>query len=901
MQKINIRFSNKSVIPALLAKQGDVGRKFQVVFDDGIPEGIDFSVWYTGSSGSGNYTKIGNRSAFTIEGNTVTVELIAQMLNNDGEGLLCLVMTGADSLQIGTWNIPYICEKRPGANSDGAKDYYNAFSEVVAAAKKFTVDKTLSKSGSPADAAETGKQIAVERARINNLATLQEGSTTGDAELADARVDYKGKIYANAGSAIRGQVGELAKAINEILNPDSIVDGGYIDDATDYYEFSGWSIVRFPATPGATYEYSGLTTVGNAPKSVFYNGETRIKIFKQAIGTNRIVAPEGADTLAFSVNNADLANFTVTKIKYASIDAFNETAQKVDGLAFKTGDFSSLLEHGYIAEDGTNGSAWTARLRFSKTVKEPFSVCVHNGFNIFAIYYYDKNTDKCVNREGLLGVGRTDFISNGEYGVRLVFYKPKFENDEIPASEIPLVFKNVILSNSEKVNILLENEEMLKQELTVERERIDRLNDIAFKPGYFSSILESGYIKSDGTTAPYAARLRFSEMVTEPFIVCTHNGFCIIGAYKYNKDTGEYIGYDWYYAKGVTEYISNGEYGVRLVFYKPGYEEVDILASEIPLVFKNPIIANSEKINRNTVGYLTLKDLPDPATAITGVIPGASAGMIWSDRSVWRWAKNNELATSARRYKTIKVSDGSTMNEKDPDTVEAVMSISKVLGSLMVVRYVSDLTQTVQIIENDVLWDGGANFVQPGDILTYDALLNTALIQSDNTAAFAISRLIGYIIKPSASTEAEARAAYAVKAAEVVAELGMTNTTGVEHPSHSLKSTATDICKLYKHIVENEPTITDIWGKLTYELSVTGANARTWTINSTTTSANREKVPEFVGGKTGSSDTEGCWGFVWRNPNDNELYITALLGFTLATGDKAQDGRQIIDEVYSLQ
>lgn len=204
MQKINIRFSNKSVIPALLAKQGDVGRKFQVVFDDGIPEGVDFSVWYTGSSGSGNYTKIGDRSAFTIEGNTVTVELIAQMLNNDGEGLLCLVMTGTDSLQIGTWNIPYICEKRPGANSEGAKDYYNAFSEVIDAAQKFTIDKTLSVSGRPADAKETGRQISVERARINNIIALPEGSTTADAELMDIRVGVD-ETFETAGEAVRSQ------------------------------------------------------------------------------------------------------------------------------------------------------------------------------------------------------------------------------------------------------------------------------------------------------------------------------------------------------------------------------------------------------------------------------------------------------------------------------------------------------------------------------------------------------------------------------------------------------------------------------------------------------------------------------------------------------------------------
>lgn len=161
MQTIQLDISRKTEIAVVQAKQDDVGRKFQVVvMENGkpffIPGNAVISLWYSGASGEGNYTEIDGKMPFQIYENTVTVELISQMLRLPGGGQMCLVILDASHRQIGLWNIPYHVEKIPGMGSKGAEDYFSALTKMI---QDMETDESLSIAGRPADAKTVGDAL----------------------------------------------------------------------------------------------------------------------------------------------------------------------------------------------------------------------------------------------------------------------------------------------------------------------------------------------------------------------------------------------------------------------------------------------------------------------------------------------------------------------------------------------------------------------------------------------------------------------------------------------------------------------------------------------------------------------------------------------------------------------
>ena len=71
------------------------------------------------------------------------------------------------------------------------------------------IDIALQKKADTSVIDQIENDVNVLDSRMNEFTSLPDGSTSGDAELADIRVAANGKTYPNAGDAVRAQYSEL--------------------------------------------------------------------------------------------------------------------------------------------------------------------------------------------------------------------------------------------------------------------------------------------------------------------------------------------------------------------------------------------------------------------------------------------------------------------------------------------------------------------------------------------------------------------------------------------------------------------------------------------------------------------------------------------------------------------
>ena len=138
--------------------------------------------------------------------------------------------------------------------------------------------------------AQLSQEIDVERKRIDNFSTLQEGSTTGNAELIDIRIGHDGVTYPNAGTAVREQIGQVASRFEASINQlylDNLTNDRSVSHITGALtESRNWVTTDFIEIPKGNYVFVYKSNNNYIYGSIFWAAYDSNKTFITGGGTS---------------------------------------------------------------------------------------------------------------------------------------------------------------------------------------------------------------------------------------------------------------------------------------------------------------------------------------------------------------------------------------------------------------------------------------------------------------------------------------------------------------------------------------------------------------------------------------------------------------------------------------
>lgn len=209
-----------------------------------------------------------------------------------------------------------------------------------------------------------------------------------------------------------------------------------------------------------------------------------------------------------------------------------------------------------------------------------------------------------------------------------------------------------------------------------------------------------------------------------------------------------------------------------------------------------------------------------------------------------------------------------------------IASLTKLMTALIVLESYYELDQVVFISEAAVNQPGDQGLLTPGEVLSIKNLLYIMLIESSNDAAYALAEIKGI---------EQFIGLMNLKAMEL--RLFSSNFVDVSGLSSDNYSTAEDLVILTKYLLERYPLIWEILSNEKYKLLTP---QRKLHHELTNTNELLGKIPDIIGGKTGSTlRAKGCLLLILKNQNEQSDLIYVILG----SDDRFGEMEQLIDWV----
>lgn len=242
------------------------------------------------------------------------------------------------------------------------------------------------------------------------------------------------------------------------------------------------------------------------------------------------------------------------------------------------------------------------------------------------------------------------------------------------------------------------------------------------------------------------------------------------------------------------------------------------------------------------------------------------------------------------RYDTV-----TTLYAKGLDETLKPASVTKVMTSMVMLDYVDDLQDTIQMQEGDQT-GGSGNNLSVGDVITYYDALHNMLLPSSNVTTTVVARTVGQMIIDQEGGGEDPIERFVQAMNDKARRLGMykthfANASGLNNDA--MVTTAKDLAYMgisalaYPDIVAN-------WGKPSHTLEILGDNPRSVQVDHSINIINDDDV---MGGKTGTltgSNTTRNLLLLSKMPGGNFAISVVML---TSTDHRYDDMRALLDYV----
>lgn len=210
-------------------------------------------------------------------------------------------------------------------------------------------------------------EIAAQTSRIDTITSLEEGSTTGDAELIDIRTEYNGVVALNAGTAVREQITTLISSVDKktginfepvsfTINRNAIhkVENG---KHAVYYgsNYNSYRTAIFTPKVGQTYRYSGrINNYSNQYSVICYDADDNVYFYAlgasyeldETVAGYEFTVPEGTTALVITSYGGDPV---LDKV----LSGYDRNAEAIEDLQDELSETSAL-----VSELGIKPAKW---------------------------------------------------------------------------------------------------------------------------------------------------------------------------------------------------------------------------------------------------------------------------------------------------------------------------------------------------------------------------------------------------------------------------------------------------------------------------------------------------------------------------------------------------------------